>query len=45
MAEDGLFIGGSLPFGYRWIDTGNLNKKGIMIRKPKIIPEEAEIVR
>ena len=45
MVEDGLFIGGTLPFGYKWIDTGNINKKGSMIRKPEIISEEAEIVR
>ena len=31
MVEDGLFIGGTLPFGYKWIDTGNINKKGIML--------------
>ncbi|MBU5473199.1 recombinase family protein [Roseburia sp. MSJ-14] len=45
MVEDGMFIGGTLPFGYQWVETEQKNKRGDPIKKPSAIPEEAEIVK
>ena len=45
MVEDGMFIGGTLPFGYQWVETEQKNKRGDPIKKPSVIPEEAEIVK
>ena len=45
MVETGSFIGGVLPFGYQWIDSDVKNKHGDTIKKPIVIPEEADIVK
>ena len=45
MTEDGIFRGGSIPFGYKGIDSGKVNKKGKPLLKLVIDEEEAKIVR
>ena len=45
MVEEGKYIGGNVPFGYRLVPSGELNKYGSMLKKLEIVFEEAEIVR
>ncbi len=44
MASEGIFTGGRVPFGYKLVDKGRLNKKGQNVRDLEICPEEANIV-
>lgn len=45
MVAEGIYTGGSLPYGYMLVDKGRKNKKGQVMRDLAICPEEAEIVR
>ena len=45
MVSEGIYTGGSLPYGYMLVDKGRKNKKGQVMRDLAICPEEAEIVR
>jgi site-specific DNA recombinase len=45
LVEDGMYRGGSPPFGYRLELASELNKKGKPVLKMAIDPEEAEIVK
>lgn len=44
MQAEGLYIGGAVKFGYRPVDSGSVNRKGVPIRKYEIDPEEREIL-
>ncbi|MCD8196482.1 MAG: recombinase family protein [Lachnospiraceae bacterium] len=44
MALDGLYTGGPVRFGYRLVDSGLVNRKGVMIRKYEIDPVESEVL-
>ena len=44
MTLDGLYTGRTVKFGYRLVDSGLVNRKGIPIKKYEINPEESEIV-
>lgn len=41
----GHYSGGTVPYGYRIIDKGRVNKKGQPVKDLEIDPEESEIVR
>ena len=45
MVAEGIYTGGSLPYGYMLVDKGRKNKKGQVMRDLAICPEEAEVVR
>lgn len=45
MAEDGVFRGGTAPFGYRLTPSGIKNKKGKELMKLEINEEQATIVK
>ncbi len=45
MVEEGNYIGGSAPYGYRLAKRGRLNKKGNEVYDLEIDPAESEIVR
>ena len=45
MTMEGQFTGGIVPFGYKLIKSGNINKKGRELMEIVIDDEEAEIVR
>lgn len=45
MVEAGQFTGGVCPFGYRFIKSGECNKKGKELVALEIVPEEAAIVQ
>jgi DNA invertase Pin-like site-specific DNA recombinase len=45
MTEEGLYTGGSVPYGYRLAQNGRINKKGKAVYDLEIEPTEAEIVR
>ena len=45
MVAEGIYTGGSLPYGYMLVDKGRKNKKGQVMRDLAVCPEEAEIVR
>ena len=45
MTADGLYTGGPVPFGYRLVKTGQINKKGREVKTLEIDLAEAEIVR
>lgn len=45
MVEDGIFRGGSIPYGYKGVDSGQVNKKGRPLLKLVIDEDEAMIVR
>lgn len=45
MVEDGVYRGGTLPFGYRAVKLGELNKRGRAISKVEIDSEQALIVK
>ena len=44
MVSEGLFTGGSVPFGFELVRKGRLNKKGQEMRDLAVCPEEAIIV-
>ena len=44
MTLDGLYTGGPVKFGYRLVDSGLVNRKGIPIKKYEIDPIDSEIV-
>ncbi|MEY8326342.1 recombinase family protein [Lachnospiraceae bacterium 54-11] len=44
MALAGLYTGGPVKFGYRLVDSGLVNRKGIPVRKYEIDPVEREIL-
>lgn len=45
MVKEGKYTGGNVPFGYRLVPSGELNKYGRMLKKLEFVFEEAEIVR
>ena len=45
MTLDGIYTGGPVPFGYKLVGTGEINRKGREIKILQIEPAEAEIVR
>ena len=45
MVEEGNYIGGSAPYGYRLVKRGRLNKKGNEVYDLEIDPAESEIVK
>lgn len=45
MTMEGQFTGGIVPFGYKLIKSGNVNKKGRELMEIVIDDEEAEIIR
>lgn len=45
MTLEGIYTGGVVPYGYKLVHNGRLNKKGQEMRDLAIHPEEAEIVR
>ena len=45
MNEEGKYTGGATPFGYRTVNSGEVNKKGRELKKLEIVPQEAEIVK
>ena len=44
MLAEGLYTGGAVKFGYRLVDSGLVNRKGIPIQKYEIDPMEKEIL-
>lgn len=44
MQAEGLYTGGAVKFGYRLVDSGLVNRKGIPIQKYEIDPMEKEIL-
>ena len=45
LTAEGKFTGGAVPFGYRLVSTGQVNRKGRPINQLEINPIEAEYVR
>ena len=45
LTEEGHYTGGSVPYGYRAVDKGRLNKKNRTVLDLEIDEDEAEIVR
>lgn len=45
MVEEGIYRGGSVPFGYKTVKSGIFNKKGKELLKVVIDEEQASIVR
>lgn len=45
MVEDGIFRGGGIPYGYKTVESGQLNKRKKPLLKMVINEEEAEVVR
>lgn len=45
MAEDGVFRGGTAPFGYKLVKSGLLNKKGKELMKLEIDDAQAVVVK
>lgn len=43
--SSGHYAGGTVPYGYRAVNKGRVNKKGQPVRDLEIDPEEAEVVR
>ncbi|WP_082560391.1 recombinase family protein [Paenibacillus sp. Root52] len=44
MVEDGIFRGGGIPYGYKGIDSGDVNKKGKILLKLVKHEEESAVV-
>lgn len=42
---DGQYTGGTLPYGYKLVKTGRVNKKGYEIHDLAVDPMEAEMIR
>ncbi|MDO5398718.1 MAG: recombinase family protein [bacterium] len=45
LTAEGKFTGGTIPFGYKLVPTGEISRKGRAVRQVVIDEEEAEIVR
>ncbi len=45
LTAEGKFTGGAVPFGYKLVPTGQMNRKGRPINQLVINPEEAQYVR
>ncbi len=45
MTAEGIYTGGSVPYGYQLVPMGRKNKKGQEMRDLAVNPEEAETVR
>ena len=45
MTSEGIFTGGSVPYGYHLVYRGRKNKKGQDMRDLEIHPEQAEVVK
>lgn len=45
MVTEGIYTGGSVPYGYMLVDKGRKNKKGQAMRDLAVCPEEAAIVK
>ncbi len=44
MTQEGIYAGGMLPFGYRFVRKGRLNKKGLEMRDLEVNFDEAEMI-
>ena len=44
-AQEGRYFGGKVPFGYRLVNKGRVNKKGQEIKDMEVSPYEAEFVK
>lgn len=44
LTAEGIYHGGTAPFGYAAVNRGRLNKKGQPVKDIVVIPEEAQIV-
>lgn len=45
MVQQGKFMGGSAPYGYELVLSGEISKHGRALHTLKIIPEQAEVVK
>lgn len=45
LTEEGHYTGGMIPYGYRPINKGRMNKRNKEVYDLEIVPDEAEIVR
>jgi len=45
MVQEGLFRGGTCPYGYRLVKKGRINRKGQEVHDIEINPDEADVVR
>ena len=45
LTEEGFYTGGSVPFGYKLVEKGRINKRGKAVFDLAINPSEAEIVQ
>ena len=45
MTEEGIYTGGSVPYGYTLVKNGRKNKKGQEMRDLAVEPAEADLVR
>jgi len=45
MVEDGIFRGGGIPYGYKTVESGKVNKRKKPLLKLVIDEEEAEVVK
>ena len=45
MIEEGQFTGGNCPFGYKFVKSGIITKKGRELVKLEMVPEEIALVR
>ena len=45
MVSEGKYTGGTTPFGYQLVHSGQYNHKGRERLKPEVLPDEANIVR
>ena len=45
MVEEGKYTGGTNPFGYKLVPSGEVNKYGRVLKKMEVEPNEADIVR
>ncbi|MCR4692696.1 MAG: recombinase family protein [Firmicutes bacterium] len=45
LAKAGIYRGGNVPFGYKTVNNGRLNKKGQPVRDVEVDIEEANIVK
>ena len=44
MVEEGKFTGGTAPYGYHLVDSGEI-RDGRLLKKLEIVPEEADVIR
>lgn len=45
LVQQGKFMGGSAPYGYELVLSGEISKHGRALHTLKIVPEQAEVVR